>query len=252
MSARTHGLSTSREYGIWQGMIKRCTNPKNRAFHRYGGRGIAVCRRWLKSFSAFHADMGPCPAGLTLERNDNNKGYSPANCVWATRQQQNNNRRDNLILEFNGKRMSLAAWARELKLSEVALRCRILRGWPVPLALTTPIGAPRRTSLMLTFHGRTAALTTFANELGIPGDTLRARLESGWSVNKALTVPLGADPPHWRYLTFEGRTLPLKRWARLRGMDPGTLSGRLRAGWPVEEALTASTVRAGRSLRKKR
>lgn len=83
----------SRTYHCWTNMKSRCENQNVPAWGRYGGRGITVCKRWRKSFVAFLMDMGESPNGLTLERKDNSKGYSPSNCVWATYSQQNKNRR---------------------------------------------------------------------------------------------------------------------------------------------------------------
>jgi hypothetical protein len=76
-------------------MIQRCLNPKNTAYKNYGGRGIDVCEEWL-IFENFLSDMGNRPEGYTLERENNESGYNPQNCVWATREQQANNRRGNL------------------------------------------------------------------------------------------------------------------------------------------------------------
>jgi hypothetical protein len=90
---RSHGMSYSREYRSWSSMIQRCTNPKAHKFELYGGRGIRVCARWLKSFAAFYDDMGPRPSGTTLDRKNNDGNYEPLNCRWATQADQCRNSR---------------------------------------------------------------------------------------------------------------------------------------------------------------
>jgi hypothetical protein len=98
-------------------MKARCNNPQNHAYADYGGRGIKVCKCWDASFDAFYADMGPRPEGLTLDRIDNNKGYEPGNCRWATRKEQGCNKRDTHWVEHDGKRTPLVVYAEQRGIS---------------------------------------------------------------------------------------------------------------------------------------
>lgn len=86
------GLSNSKSYSCWINMIRRCYNKKCKFYNYYGGRGIKVCKRWLKSFLNFYKDLGEQPEGLSLDRINSNKNYKPSNCKWSTRKEQANNR----------------------------------------------------------------------------------------------------------------------------------------------------------------
>lgn len=133
---KTHGHSQNGErkrsqaYEAWGSMKSRCLNAKHAAFARYGGRGIRICERW-KSFENFLADMGEPPTKKhTLDRENNNGDYEPSNCRWATWKQQQQNRRNNRIIEFNGERRCAADWADKTGLSRYVIYWRIRQGMP--------------------------------------------------------------------------------------------------------------------------
>lgn len=135
---RKHGQTKTKTYKIWHYMIQRCTNPKNKSYKDYGGRGITVCKRW-RNFVNFLKDMGIPKSGLTLDRTDNNKGYCKSNCRWATRKQQNRNSRHNHLETYNGKTQCLSVWAEEYEINHNTLYARLRRGWSIKRALTTQV-----------------------------------------------------------------------------------------------------------------
>lgn len=144
-----HGHLSDRKqsgtYTSWQSMLNRCSNKKWHSYHRYGGRGITVCERWL-DFTNFLADMGQRPNGTTLDRRDNDRNYEKDNCCWATRREQANNRAGNLMVEYRGRIQSLQNWSRELNANHGTLRSRIVDyKWPVDRAFTEPLHPSRWT-----------------------------------------------------------------------------------------------------------
>jgi len=136
---RTHGMSNTSEFRIWWSMVERCRNPQDKAFASYGGRGITVDPRWA-TFKQFLTDVGVRPVGMSLERLDNAKGYAPDNCRWATRVEQNNNKRNNTRVTAFGRTQTLAQWAAELhgRLTWGAIQSRLYRGWDAERALSQP------------------------------------------------------------------------------------------------------------------
>lgn len=117
--------SYTREYNIWAMMRQRCSNPKAANYIGYGARGIKVCLQWAK-FDVFLADMGPAPTPQhTLDRENNEGDYTPANCRWASSEVQQNNRRDTVSITAFGKTQSLAQWVRETGLSRTQIKHRI-------------------------------------------------------------------------------------------------------------------------------
>ncbi len=136
---RKHGRHGTPEYSVWRAMIGRCENHKDVAWSRYGGRGVTVCARWRHDFAAFYEDMGPRPAGTSIERIVGTIGYEPGNCVWATPREQQNNIRSNRRLVHDGRNQTLIQWSRETGLKRGTIATRLDYGWTVADALTRPL-----------------------------------------------------------------------------------------------------------------
>lgn len=125
-----HGLSHHPLHAVWDSMLGRCDRPSHKAWKNYGGRGIKVCKRW-HVFDNFYADMGATyERGLTLERKNNDKGYSKVNCVWATYTEQASNRRGNVFVETPWGKLTASEAARRLGLDSSTIRWRIKNNWP--------------------------------------------------------------------------------------------------------------------------
>lgn len=135
---RQHGMSETPEYGTYKSMLNRCANPLARGYHRYGGRGIKVCDRWLESFENFFADMGIRPKATTIDRIDVNGDYKPENCRWASAEVQAANTTTAILITALGETMPIGAWARKLGMSDKALRYRLTRMTPEE-AITRPL-----------------------------------------------------------------------------------------------------------------
>lgn len=128
----------------WKSMLDRCYMKPHKSWKYYGGRGITVCPRWRADFAHFLADMGERPVGLQLGRIDNDGIYEPSNCEWQTAKKNANNRSNNVFLNFNGERATVAQWADKTGISFWAIDHRLRAGWPVEKALTQPMRQQRR------------------------------------------------------------------------------------------------------------
>ena len=132
-------MSSTSTYAVWKGIRRRCNMPNATAYESYGGRGIRVCPEW-DSFPKFLSDMGERPEGMTLDRIDNNGGYTKENCRWATGIEQQANTRVSLPhVDYDNRSQSISDWCRELGLSYTKVKNRIRHsGWTAERAFTTP------------------------------------------------------------------------------------------------------------------
>lgn len=125
--ARNGGMSA--EYRIWLGITQRCTNPNLLAYRNYGGRGISVCERW-RVFENFLSDMGPRPAGASIDRIDNDGNYEPANCRWSSAEEQAQNKRTTKKFSWRGEHHTVATFSSVIGLTRKATAARLSRaGW---------------------------------------------------------------------------------------------------------------------------
>lgn len=122
-----HGGSGTKTYKVWSAMIQRTRNPNAGQYSDYGGRGIAVCDDW-HSFAGFRRDMGDAPKGMTLDRIDNDKGYSKDNCRWASREQQSANRRVTVRIRHEGADVTITELARILNVTKRSVYSARSRG----------------------------------------------------------------------------------------------------------------------------
>lgn len=136
-----HGLSGTKLKGIYNSMKERCYNKNDKNYLDYGGRGIKVCQEWQDDFMNFYnwAMANGYKEGLTIDRIDNDKGYSPNNCRWATMKEQCRHRRNSHLIEYNGKIQCISAWAEEYNLKDKLLHDRLKAKWDIEKALTTPV-----------------------------------------------------------------------------------------------------------------
>ena len=120
----------SSEYTTWASMIQRCTNPKTTRFENHGGRGITICSRWLNSFENFLADMGLKPfQKAQLDRENNNGNYEPGNCRWVTRLVNAGNKRNTIVIIYQGEAKTISEWSKAVGIKASTLRDRYHQGW---------------------------------------------------------------------------------------------------------------------------
>jgi hypothetical protein len=195
-----HGKRHTRAYSIWTGVKNRCQNPNEPAYPRYGGRGITLCEAW-QDFRQFYADMGDPPAGHSIERVDNNKGYEPGNCIWATRKVQNRNKRGLLYITINGETKPLAAWVESIgAVSYRTAHMRIRSGMAPVDAITLPkvtrrLGVPSGARvagyaddpIVQTDEGP-MPLWKVIERSPVNRQTIQTRLRRGWSIEAAVSL----------------------------------------------------------------
>ena len=148
----THNQRHTRLYEVWKGIKQRCYNPKHRAYHNWGGRGIKMCEDWKNNFQSFYDwsyANGYSPENqkdeknkLTIDRIDVNGNYEPSNCRWVKRSKQARNKRANKIISYRSEEHCLVEWCEYLNLNYPTIYSRLNKGWSVERAFETPTKIP--------------------------------------------------------------------------------------------------------------
>lgn len=145
----THKYTGNPIYSVWQNMIQRCNNYKNRQYKDYGKRKIKVCYRWSSKnkngFINFLEDMGLPPTNKhQIDRINNDKGYFKENCHWVLPKINSRNKRNNHLIPFNGKELTIVEWSEITKINKKTIKGRIDRGWSPEKTLTAPVRKYRK------------------------------------------------------------------------------------------------------------
>jgi hypothetical protein len=175
-------------YGTWARIRDRCRNTNHHAYAKYGGAGVSVCPEWDNledGYSKFAEYVGPRPGPeYSLDRYpDMNGNYEPGNVRWATRKQQNQNRRSCVMYTINGKTQCLMAWCEEYGRKYNTVKKRLDYGWTIEEALTTD-----KTCVVLEYKGRRQSMMAWSEETGIPYGKLYARYKRRWTTKKILEL----------------------------------------------------------------
>lgn len=181
-------MRNMRLYNIYWHMIRRTENINNKDYEHYGGKGITICLEWRYSFQTFQdwALSNGYSDNLTIDRIDNEKGYSPDNCRWVTMLEQNRNKTDSIFVEYDGKPVSLGELSEKSGIHRDTLRVRIFDcGWSVERAITERV---EKKVTQITYQGKTQSIRKWAKEFDIHHSTLSLRLRKGIPFHMAVGV----------------------------------------------------------------
>ncbi|AGY48563.1 HNH endonuclease [Bacillus phage Spock] len=198
MANTTHGLSNTKLYRVYWGMISRVKYPSGDRYESYGGRGISICDEWLakdNGFITFYnwATSNGYEEGLTLDRIDVDGDYTPSNCRWISNEEQQKNRTNNRLMTLNGVTKTITEWSESLGGKHTLVQGRLDLGWSEEDALTKPVTDMKSNQYgvkLVEHQGKKQSMKDWADEVGLPYHTLARRLNKGWDIDRAMTTPL--------------------------------------------------------------
>ncbi len=246
--------SNDRLRKVWNGMKYRCYSPHSDSYKNYGGRGITVCDEWLgeNGFEHFHAwamtngyDENAPKGECTIDRIDNNKGYSPNNCRFVNIKAQANNKRNNHLVDLGGNKVTVAEATDMTGLNYNTMLGRIKRGWGCDTAVDTPLNEKKSTAhnnKTYEYNGEHYTIGEISKKFGIDKRTFRTRLEKGMTVAQAIESPVKSRKEE-ATIEYQGKKYTIRQLRKEFDcvVSCSTLEGRLKWGWDVENALYTPT-----------
>ena len=178
----------TRLYHIWVGIKYRCNNKKAKCYSDYGGRGIKICKEWQDDYCRFKnwALNNGYKEELSIDRIDNNGNYEPNNCRWVTAKIQANNKRNNVVLEYNGFKLTIAEIAEKYNISSETIRYRYKIGWSLDKIINTPVVG--KTNMV--YNGKELTLMDIANKCNMSLRTVASRYYKGWNAERIINTPV--------------------------------------------------------------
>ena len=246
-SSIIHGESKTNLYDIWNNIKSRCNNPNTKFYKDYGARGIFMCKEWADDYTVFRdwaLANGYIPDAiyennrdkLTVERIDYNGPYCPENCKLIPLSKQNENKRNNVRYEFNGKKLLAKEWAEETGIPLTTINSRLARGWSIDKILTT--NKLRETGMNNTqyeINGEFHNIYEWSKIYNIDPNVVRSRISGGWNIEKALTEPVINNRNN---ISYNGCTGTIAEWARALMIPSHIIQYRLAHGWSEDSTLT--------------
>lgn len=207
---KKHGLANTPEYGIWLDIKKRCYNRNYKQYADYGGRGITMCDEWKDDFTAFYHDMGQRPSfEHSIDRKDNELGYSKSNCRWATREEQANNTRSSVRYKVDGEDLTIAEISKKYSIPYTTLRVRLLQ-----MSVETAILLRDNFwDHLFTIDHVTKTIKEWLKVRKIRPRQLISRLYKGWSISEAL------ESIQEKSVSLDDQILPLSVWCEILGYE---------------------------------
>lgn len=263
MGNLVHDCCKDEFYHTWWAMMQRCYNKDHHNYARYGARGIVVCNEWHdpQNFITWaHSTVGNKDNLLTLDRIDNNKGYSPQNCRWATIKQQARNRSTTRYETINGETKPLKEWCEiyGIDYSVVITRCNRL-GWDIEDAIKTPkqdknenLIHSRPDIKKVEIDGEVKSISEWAKVYGVRSDRIYRRIRSGMSPYDAIIYTIQNIKCGNFCVKYHGETKSLSEWAKILGKDYKFLYQRIKKGWTPERAFETPVNESKRPFKYRR